>query len=171
MPQCNKLSPEQPFEEVLEKVQPMITSIFLKLHIYKDYDYYRHIASIAVWEAWCKADPLKGIFTAYIYTTVKGELLKELTKEVTFEELHAPMDDETINYVRGFEINPKSPAYLETLLAELKEEERAILLLFYVDGYNYVEIAQALHLSVSAVKKRRTRIMTKLRELRSSIVK
>ena len=171
MPHCNKLSSEQPFEEVLEKVQPMITSIFLKLHIYKDYEYYRHIASIAVWEAWCKADPLKGIFSAYIYTTVKGELLKELKKEMTFEELHVPMDDETINYVRGFEINQRSPADLETLLAELKEEERAILLLFYIDGYNYAEIAQALHLSVSTVKKRRTRIMTKLRNLRSTIVK
>jgi len=171
MPQCNKLSPEQSFEEVLEKVQPMITSIFLKLHIYKDYDYYRHLASIAVWEAWCKVDPLKGKFSAYIYTTVKGELMKELTKEATFEELHAPMDDETINYVKGFEISPKSPVILEALLAEVKEEERAILLLYYVEGYTYEEIAQVLHLSVSAIKKRRTRIMTKLRGLRSSIVK
>ncbi len=42
---------------------------------------------------------------------------------------------------------------LETLLAELKEEERAILLLYYVEGYTYEEIAQVLHLSVSAIKK------------------
>jgi len=164
--QHNKqLSPEQPFDEVLELVQPMITSILLRCRIYKDFEYYRHIASIAVWEAWRKADQSKGLFSAYIYTTVKGEILKELSKEKSFENIHTPMDNDTINYIRDREMSERSPVLIECIMSHLKFEERKILLLFYVDGYSYLEIAKELGLSVDAVKKRRTRIMIKLRKL------
>ncbi|MEB2278948.1 sigma-70 family RNA polymerase sigma factor [Lysinibacillus xylanilyticus] len=160
-----KLSPEQSFEEVLELVQPMITSILLRCRIYKDFEYYRHIASIAVWDAWRKADQSKGLFSAYIYTTVKGEILKELSRERSFENIHTPMDNDTINYIREHEMNESSPVFIERIMSHLKLEERKILLLFYVEGFSYFEIAKELGISVDAVKKRRTRIMIKLREL------
>ncbi|MFJ6208109.1 sigma-70 family RNA polymerase sigma factor [Lysinibacillus sp. NPDC092081] len=160
-----KLLPEQPFDEVLELVQPMITSILLRCHIYKDFEYYRHVASIAVWEAWRKADQSKGLFSAYIYTTVKGEILKELSKEKSFENMNTPMDNETINYIRDHEMNERSPVLIDCIMSHLKFEERKILLLFYVEGYSYLEIAKELGLSVDAVKKRRTRIMINLREM------
>lgn len=160
-----KLSTELPFDEVLELVQPMITSILLKCHIYKDFEYYRHIASIAVWNAWRKADQTKGLFSAYIYTTVKGEILKELSKEKSFENMNTLMDHETINYIRDHNISDRNPALLEWCMSHLKLEERKIVLLFYVEGYSYLEIAKELGVSVEAVKKRRTRIMIKLREL------
>lgn len=163
-----ELSPELPFDEVLELVQPMITSILIKCQIYKDFEYYRHIASIAVWDAWCKADQTKGMFSAYIYTTVKGEILKELTKEKNFENNNTPMDHDTINYIRDHEMSRKSPVLTECIMSHLKSEERKILLLLYVEGYSYLEIAKQLGLSVEAVKKRRTRIMIKLRELLNS---
>jgi len=168
-PQHNKkLSPELPFDEVLELVQPMITSILLKCRIYKDFDYYRHIASIAVWNAWRKADQTKGLFSAYLYTTVKGEILKELSKEKSFENMNTPMDHETINYIRDHDISERNPALLEWCMSYLKLEERKIVLLFYVEGYSYLEIAKELGVSVKAVKKRRTRIMIKLRKLLNS---
>jgi len=163
--QNKKLSPELPFDEVLELVQPMITSILLKCQIYKDFEYYRHIASIGVWDAWRKADQTKGLFSAYIYTTVKGEILKELSKEKSFENMNTPMDHEAINYIRDHKTSERNPAFLEWFMSHLKYEERKILLLFYVEGYSYLEIAKELSLSVEAVKKRRTRIMMKLREL------
>ncbi|KOP72631.1 spore protein [Lysinibacillus sp. FJAT-14745] len=163
-----QLSPEQPFDEVLELVQPMITSILLRCRIYKDFEYYRHIASIAVWEAWRKADQSKGLFSAYIYTTVKGKILKELSKEKSFENMNTPMDHETINYIRDHEMSERKPVLIECIMSHLKFEERKILLLFYVEGYSYLEIAKELGLSVDAVKKRRTRIMIKLRELLDS---
>ncbi|MGE7688149.1 sigma-70 family RNA polymerase sigma factor [Lysinibacillus sp. NPDC097214] len=164
-----KISPELPFDEVLELVQPMITSILLKCQIYKDFEYYRHIASIAVWNAWRKVDQTKGLFSAYIYTTVKGEILKELSKEKSFENMNTPMDHETINYIRDHAISERNPVLIECIMSHLKFEERKILLLFYVEGYSYLEIAKELGLSVEAVKKRRTRIMIKLRELLYSI--
>lgn len=168
-PQHNKkLSPELPFDEVLELVQPMITSILLKCQIYKDFEYYRHIASIAVWNAWRKADQTKGLFSAYIYTTVKGEILKELSKEKSFENVNTPMDHETINYIRDHDKSERNSALLEWFMSHLKLEERKIVLLLYVEGYSYLEIAKELGVSVEVVKKRRTRIMIKLRELLNS---
>ena len=40
------------------------------------------------------------------------------------------------------------------MLAELKQIERKILLLYYVEGYSDLEIANALDLSVVAIKKK-----------------
>ncbi|MFY0519392.1 RNA polymerase sigma factor [Lysinibacillus sp. UGB7] len=165
------LSPELPFAKVLELVQPMITSIFLKCHIYKDFDYYRHIAAIAVWEAWKKADPAKGLFSSYIYTTVRGEIMKELTKEKRIEKQFAPMDDETLNAyrIREEQVDHEvESALLETIMLQLKMEERKLLVLFYLEDYSYEEVASELQLSVVAVKKRRVRLMIKLRQLLAS---
>ncbi|MFJ5764634.1 sigma-70 family RNA polymerase sigma factor [Lysinibacillus sp. NPDC093210] len=160
------LSPEQPFEEILELVQPMITFILLKCHIYKDFEYYRHIAAIAVWKAYENANPSKGKFSAYIYTTVKGEILKELTKERRFQDNVSLISDDTLNFIicREEQINRLEDHLLvEKIMSHLKEEERMILQLYYLDGYRYEEIAKVLQISVAAVKKRRTRLMNKLR--------
>ncbi|WP_155592810.1 sigma-70 family RNA polymerase sigma factor [Lysinibacillus cavernae] len=160
-----KRSSTQSFDELLESVQPMITSILKQLRIYKDFDYYRHIASIAVWNAWLKADPAKGQFSAYIYSTIKGDILNELSKEKKYTERMTVVDNETLNYVRELEEveNQKSNNILESILPQLKQEERNILLLYYVEGYSDQEIAKVLGLSVTASKKRRYRITKKLR--------
>jgi RNA polymerase sigma factor (sigma-70 family) len=160
-----KLSPTQSFEEILECVQPMITVILKQLHIYKEFDYYRHIASIAVWRAWLKADPAKGQFSAYIYSSIKGEILNELSKEKSYKERITVVDDETLDYVHSeFEggENQKNSIDLESILTQLKQIERKILLLYYVEGYNDQEIAKVLGLSVAASKKRRARIFQRL---------
>ena len=162
----HKLSLTQSFEEILEAVQPMITAIFTQLHIYKDFDYYRHIASIAVWRAWLKADPAKGQFSAYLYSSIKGEILNELSKEKNYSERITVVDGETLNFIlsdmEGWD-NQKNPSLLEIKLSQLKQIEREILLLYYVEGYSDQEIANALGLSAVAIKKRRGRIIQRLK--------
>lgn len=160
------LSPQQPFEEILKLVQPMITSILLKCHIYKDFAYYRHIAAIAVWKAYQKANPSNGQFSAYIYTTVKGEILKELSKNKQFQDNVTFLADDKLNRIRcqREQIHQLEACLLvETIMGNLNELDRKILQLYYLEGYTYDEIAKELHLSVAAVKKRRTRLMCKLR--------
>lgn len=161
-----ELSPEQPFEEVLELVQPMITTILLKCHVYKNYDYYRHIAAIGVWEAWQKADPTKGKFSSYIYTTVKGRIMQELTAEKRYVSNCTLMEDETLNVLRTRNElleEGHSTELVEMLFESLTKEEVKLLQLFYLDGYNYREIALQLSVSVDAVKKRRMRTITKIK--------
>ncbi|WP_053582501.1 sigma-70 family RNA polymerase sigma factor [Lysinibacillus contaminans] len=160
------LSPEQSFEEVLELVQPMITAILLKCNVYKNYDYYRQVAAIAVWEAWQKANPTKGKFSSYIYTTVRGRILNELSSEQRYQSSYTLMEDETLNVLltRGESIVVEDCSELVEMLFEfLSKEEVELLQLLYVDGYSYIEIAQQFSISVEAIKKRRMRLMTKIR--------
>lgn len=168
----HKLSLTQSFEEILEAVQPMITAILTQLHIYKDFDYYRHIASIAVWRAWLKADPAKGQFSAYLYSSIKGEILNELSKEKNYSERITVVDGETLNFIlsdlEGWD-NQKNPSLLEIKLSQLKQIEREILLLYYVEGYSDQEIANALGLSAVAIKKRRGRIIQRLKHQLSRV--
>lgn len=163
-----KLTTTQSFEEVLESVQPMISSILTSLRIYKDYDYYRQVAAIAVWKAWLKADPTKGQLSGYIYSNIKGELLNELIKEKNYLEKIATVDDETLDYFRSeFEREeynyPQSSNFLESLICQLKQVERSILYLYYVEDLSDQDIANILGFSVAAIKKRRQRIIKKLR--------
>ena len=161
-----ELSPEQSFEEVLELVQPMITTILMKCNIYKNYEYYRHIAAIGVWEAWQKADPKKGMFSSYIYTTVKGHIMKELTSEKRYVSNFTLMEDETLNVLltrNGSIEDLHTVELVETLFEFLTKEEVELLQLFYLDGYNYREIAQQLSVSIAAVKKRRMRVISKIK--------
>ncbi|MFJ7736858.1 sigma-70 family RNA polymerase sigma factor [Lysinibacillus sp. NPDC097287] len=163
-----ELSSEQSFEEVLELVQPMITTILLKCHVYKNYDYYRHIAAIGVWEAWQKADPAKGAFSSYIYTTVKGRIMQELTIEKRYLSNYTLMEGETLNIILTRNESMEgghSTELVEMLFEFLQKEEIELLQLLYIDGYSYIEIAQQLSVSVDAVKKRRMRLMTKIRGL------
>lgn len=169
-----KLSSTQTFEEVLEAVQPMITSIITKLQIYKDFDYYRQIASIAVWRAWLRADPANGQVSAFLYSSIKGEILNELSKEKNYTERMTVVEDETLNYIRSERErgeNQGSSIFLESILTQLVQVERNIILLYYVDGYSDQEIANKLGLSVAASKKRRMRIIQKLRDQVFQVVK
>ena len=161
-----ELSYDQSFEEVLELVQPMITAILLKCNVYKNYDYYRHIAAIGVWEAWQKSDPTKGKFSSYIYTTVKGRIMQELTSEKRYVSNFTLMEAETLNVLltRNGSIGDLHTVELvETLFEFLTKEEVELLQLFYLDGYNYREIAQQLSVSIAAVKKRRMRVISKIK--------
>lgn len=163
-----KLTTTQSFEEVLESVQPMISSILTSLRIYKDYDYYRQVAAIAVWKAWLKADPSKGQLSGYIYSAIKGELLNALIKEKNYVEKIAIVDDETLDFLRN-ELErekynyPQSSNFLEGLMCQFKQVERSILYLYYVEDLSDQDIANLLGFSVEASKKRRQRIIKKLR--------
>ncbi|GEM_PF-367565 len=166
----------QSFEEILESVQPMISSILTSFRIYKDYDYYRQVATIAVWRAWLKADPAKGQLSGYIYSNIKGEILNELIKEKNYLEKIATVDDETLDYLRSeFEReeynHPQSSNFLENLIGQLKQVERSILYLYYVEDRSDQDIANILGFSVAASKKRRERIIKKLRNKDSRVEK
>lgn len=163
-----ELSAELSFEEVLELVQPMITSILVKCRVYKEYDYYRHVAAIAVWEAWQKANLTKGVFSSYIYTTVRGSILKEISKEQRYQSNFTPVKDEMLNVLMIGNESIGVTDYADLLeghFKSLSKKDIELLYLLYVDGYSYIEIAHLFSHSVAAIKKRRTRLMAKIRNV------
>ncbi|MCA9471702.1 MAG: RNA polymerase sigma factor [Nitrospirales bacterium] len=60
--------------------------------------------------------------------------------------------------------DPTHSAEVNTILARLSVEDRTLLAMKYMGDYTYEEIAETHGLSISAVKMRVSRLMTKLRK-------
>ncbi len=94
--------------------------------------------------------------------------MKELTNNKQFQDNVTFVADDKLNSIRcqKEQINRLEACLLvDTIMGNLKEVDRKILQLYYLEGYTYDEIAKELSLSVAAVKKRRTRLIYKLRSL------
>ena len=74
------------FEEVAVQYAPMISALIRKLHIYRDYDTFRQIGNIALWQAWQRFEDSKGNFTPFAYRSIQGAMLDELKRETKRNE-------------------------------------------------------------------------------------
>lgn len=66
---------EMEFEKIVSNYKPMIKKQLQSLNLYKDYEDYYQVALIALWEAYQKFDPERGIFSTFAIATVRGRLL------------------------------------------------------------------------------------------------
>lgn len=152
------------FEEVLKGLEPMITAAIRKCRIYKNHEHYRQTARIALWRAWEKYDPKQGDFEPYAYSCIKGSILDELKKESRYEGRYYPEQDDIIE----FHMPPSKESdilnVLQNLLHNITKVEQQFLIDFYLEGYSYEELSVKYHASVSALKKRRMRILEKVRK-------
>ncbi|QBK27041.1 sigma factor [Ureibacillus thermophilus] len=83
------------FDQVLEQYTPMINSVLKRAKVYKNHEYYRHCATIALWEAWRKYDPVHGPFAPFAYRYMLTTIYREMTKENHYEEHYASYEKET----------------------------------------------------------------------------
>lgn len=74
------------FEEVANQYAPMISAIIRKLHIYRDFETFRQIGNIALWQAWQRFDDAKGNFTPFAYRSIQGAMLDELKRDTKRNE-------------------------------------------------------------------------------------
>ncbi|MGB6405832.1 MAG: sigma-70 family RNA polymerase sigma factor [Planococcus donghaensis] len=149
------------FEEVAVQYAPMISAIIRKLHIYRDYESFRQLGNIALWQAWRRFDDTKGNFTPFAYRSIQGAMLDELKRETKRNEqisyLGPDMKEETIE-----EIKECLPEWLE--IDMLSEHEKRLLNALYVQECSLRELAVIENISLAGMKKRRERLITKLRE-------
>lgn len=145
------------FDQVYEQYQPMISSIILKLHIYRDHDVFHQAALIALWKVWENYDEEKGSFAGYAYRSMYGAVLDELKK--TSKDV--PMEDSF--FESTLQIAPSTT--FKTLIDSLSVAQQHVLLLSYVYGYTASEIAVLLHLSEPGIKKRKKAALRELRKL------
>lgn len=152
------------FEEVAIQYAPMISAIIRKLHIYRDYESFRQLGNIALWQAWLRFDDAKGNFTPFAYRSIQGAMLDELKRETKRNEqiscLGPDMRQENIE-----EINECLPEWLEVGL--LSEYEKGLLDALYVQECSLRELAVIENISLAGMKKRRERLINKLRETTS----
>lgn len=153
------------FKKVEAQYAPMISALIRKLHIYRDYDIYRQVGKVALWQAWMRFDGDKGDFTPFAFRTVHGALLDELAREGRyarlfllsegdhFEELEAPVQED------------KLPEWVETIA--LREKERKLLYELFVEDKAIRQLAELYGISVAGMKKRKARLLEKIKESES----
>ncbi|HSJ37593.1 MAG TPA: sigma factor [Planococcus sp. (in: firmicutes)] len=150
------------FNEVEQRYAPMISALIRKLHIYRDYEVYRQVGKVALWQAWSRFDGDKGDFTPFAFRTVHGAMLDELAREGRyaklfllsegehFEDLEMPVQDEKLpDWIRG---------------VPLRETEKKLLNELFVEDKGIKQLAGLYGLSVAGMKKRRARLLEKIKE-------
>lgn len=150
------------FKEVDEQYAPMISALIRKVNIYRDYELYRQVGKVALWQAWVRFDGDKGDFTPFAFRTVHGALLDELAREGRyaklfmlsdggdFDELEAPVHEENL------------PEWVEEI--SLKEKERKLLKELFVEDKAIKQLAELYGISVAGMKKKKARLLEKIKE-------
>jgi len=80
------------FEDCLIQYTPMVKSLIKTLRIYKNYEDYYQVGLVALWHAYEHFKEEKGSFSNHAYTTVRGHLLNEMTKESKYEQRFVVVD-------------------------------------------------------------------------------
>lgn len=146
----------------MKQYAPMISAIIRKLHIYRDFETFRQVGKIALWQAYERFDETKGNFTPFAYRSIYGALLDELKREVRVTGNVMVMENENFEQIEDLGYPDELPEWLDSVLLSI--EERNLLEALFVEGRSVVELAALNQLSVAGMKKRRERILKKLKK-------
>ena len=149
------------FEEVAVQYAPMISALIRKLHIYRDYDTFRQIGNIALWQAWQRFEDSKGNFTPFAYRSIQGAMLDELKRETRRNDQGSHTDDGVREKIAEAAVE-ELPEWLE--VNQLTGYEKRLLDALFVKGFSLPELAELEKISLAGMKKRRERLLKKLKD-------
>ncbi|QTD40823.1 sigma-70 family RNA polymerase sigma factor [Sporosarcina sp. Te-1] len=155
------------FEEVLTQYEPMISAIIRKLHIYRDFEQYRQVGRVALWQAWKRFDKNKGNFTPFAYRSIRGAMLDEMKRKNRFEDHVMPTEDEVLTEwveAKGTWAEPWNES-LQLAIEKLSRQEIELLKWLFAERRTQAECACLAGVSVPAIKKRQERILGKMRKM------
>lgn len=150
------------FEKVKEQYAPMISAIIRKLHIYRDYDTFRQVGTIALWQAFLRFDETKGSFTAFAYRSIQGAMLDELKRESRYTDHVTILGDETFEGIEDNYSENELPEWLDRI--SLATSERLLLEELFIKDRSLAELAAAQRITLAGMKKRRERLLKKIKE-------
>lgn len=153
------------FDQLAKQFEPMIHKIIKTLHIYKNQKEYFHIGLVGLWEATEAFDPVKGEFSNYAYSYIKGQILNEMNRNNRLEERSIHPKEEYWETVE--ETNADQPLENDFLLSYchgLTEKETKWVIYTCADLMSVREIAEKENVSQSAVKQWRNGAKKKLKE-------
>ena len=148
-------------EEVLQQYTPMISALIRKLHIYRDFETYRQIGEVALWQAWLRFDETKGDFTPFAYRSIQGAMLDELNRENRFSIRFELMENPGLEEPASPLLETELPEWLDSVI--LSAQEKSLLEALFVNGESIRKLAEQQGLSVSGLKKRKGRVLEKIR--------
>jgi len=149
------------FEEVATTYAPMISAIIRKLHIYREYDTFRQVGNIALWQAWQRFEDEKGHFTPFAYRSIQGAMLDELKRETRRNDQVTHKGSNAQEEGRE-EMVENLPDWLE--VNNLSGQEKWLLEALFVKGCSLSELAVAENISLAGMKKRRERLLKKVKD-------
>ncbi|GKW45206.1 sigma factor [Planococcus sp. NCCP-2050] len=150
------------YEELDIQYAPMITALIRKLHIYREYETFRQVGKIALWQASIRYDESKGSFTAFAYRTIHGAMLDHLKKEAKYIERNLVQQNHEFDDLAVCMEQDELPEWIDALY--LKNEEKSLLEELFVKGNSLTRLAASEGLSLAGMKKRRERVLKKLKE-------
>ncbi len=150
------------FKEVEEQYAPMISALIRKIHVYRDYELYRQVGKVALWQAWKRYDGDKGDFTPFAFRTVHGALLDELAKEGKYAKLFILSEGGHFDELEAAVQEDKLPEWLENV--GLKDKERKLLHELFVEDKAIRQLAELYGISVAGMKKKKARLLEKIKE-------
>lgn len=158
------------FEQCLAQFEPMISATMRKLHVYRDYEQFRQVGRIALWQAWQRFDHEKGAFAPYASRSIWGGMLDYMRSENRISDRYVQTEDEKlVDYVEFHQEGLQEEMEERIILLggafpSLTYDERVLINWLYVDKITQKECAARLGISVPGVKKRRERTLLRLRK-------
>ena len=150
------------FEQVNEQYAPMISALIRKLHIYRDYDTFRQVGKIALWQAFLRFDESKGSFTPFAYRSIQGAMLDELKRESRYTDHVTILGDEKFEEIADCYTENELPEWLDMI--SLTGSERLLLEELFIKDKSLAELAKSEGITLAGMKKRRERVLKKIKE-------
>ena len=152
-------------EQLISEYEYLIKMAIYKLKIYRDFEDYLQTGRIALWQAAVDYDENKGEFGMFAYTRIRYALCRELTKSSKFNQFEVVVEDELLH----FNLEQQELVHEEIERPEwfkhLKEEEQQLIHLMFFEGHTIKAIAQAYGYQFEALKRKRSRLLLKIRQL------
>ena len=158
------------FEKYYEQTEYVISLAIQKCRIYKNKEHYEQVGREAIWHAYQRFTGKEEEFPPYAYVFVRNAILNELRKSARKENREVLIESHEV--MEKFQQESQGQelfGIVENLVSVLKDEDWKLLYWLYVEQYSYEETAKLLQISVSALKKRRDRLMSYLRSRKSEV--
>lgn len=161
-----KMSKTTAKELQFEKIytEHYIRLYYLALHIVNDEDVSKDILNDIFTSLWNNFSGIKhSNVYAYLSTSVRNRAVDHLRHTIQ----QAKYTEEYLHEAERFysEYSDESDREVEAMLAQLKPPTDEILKMCYLQRMKYSEVAKALHISPSTVKKHISKALKTLREL------
>lgn len=152
---------------------PMVYYVMKKINVSTNDEDYLQLGRIAIYEAWCKFDPLKGEFAPYVYSYIYGKLLKNKLNESKWYNHHPSYDTQILENVCHSNSNEMEVYHLLDLLkrSHLSEKEKCWVIEGVINQNKPSEIAEKYQCSVHTVKTWRRNALIKLHNYYGAVLK
>lgn len=156
---------EKAFEEVYTTLyDPVFIYIYLRVKNKPDAEDIAQTTFLKVYQSIDRFSVTDKHPLSFFFTVARNTIIDESRKKK-----HQPIasDEMLVLFDKGESVDfeeKERKRYIETILSELKEEEREILEMSEIQGYSGKEIAEILGKSEVSIRKQKQRIIEKIRK-------